>query len=119
MKFPEHFRRQHPKLEPTKPGDPYGWFIVPCNGQVLNVLASAAYPEMGILWDHVSVSRPDRTPTWDEMCHVKNLFWSEDQCVVQFHPPKSDYVNFHPHCLHLWHWLREMPRPPADLVGPR
>ena len=27
---------------------------------------------------------------------------AQDECVVQFHPPKSEYVNLHPYCLHLW-----------------
>ncbi len=53
-------------------------------------------------WEHVSVSYPNKTPSWDEMCKVKDMFWNDDECVIQFHPPKSEYVNIHPHCLHLW-----------------
>ena len=53
-------------------------------------------------WEHVSVSYTNRTPTWEEMCKVKDMFWNDDECVVQFHPPKSEYVNLHPYCLHLW-----------------
>lgn len=53
-------------------------------------------------WDHVSVSLPHRTPSWNEMNHVKDLFFEENETVVQFHPKKSEYVNFHPHVLHLW-----------------
>jgi hypothetical protein len=56
----------------------------------------------GMGWEHVSVSVYDRTPTWEEMCFVKNLFWDENDVVVQFHPAKSDYVNMHKYCLHLW-----------------
>ena len=52
-------------------------------------------------WEHVSVSADGRCPTWDEMCWVKDLFWTEDECTMQLHPPKSDYVNCHPHCLHI------------------
>ena len=29
-------------------------------------------------WEHVSVSLPDRCPTWEEMCRVKDLFWDAD-----------------------------------------
>ena len=50
----------------------------------------------------LSVSLRNRCPTWDEMCLVKDIFWQDDECVVQFHPPKSEYVNLHPYCLHLW-----------------
>jgi hypothetical protein len=56
----------------------------------------------GNLWDHVSVSTPNRCPTWKEMNYVKDLFWDPEDCVVQFHPPKSNYVNNHPYTLHLW-----------------
>ena len=53
-------------------------------------------------WDHISVSHRNRTPTWDEMCMVKDIFFDDEECVVQYHPPKSHYVNNHPYCLHLW-----------------
>ena len=56
----------------------------------------------GFGWEHVSVSLVDRCPTWQEMCFVKSLFWGDDDLVVQFHPPESEYVNSHPFCLHLW-----------------
>ena len=66
-------------------------------GPSLNVIASD-----GAGWDHVSVSLRDRCPTWPEMCYVKDLFFLEEECVLQFHPAKADYVNQHPNCLHLW-----------------
>lgn len=55
-------------------------------------------------WEHVSVSLYDkkRCPSWEEMCLVKDLFWSSDETVMQFHPAKYDYVNIHQFCLHLW-----------------
>jgi len=53
-------------------------------------------------WDHVSVSMKNRCPTWVEMCFVKNLFFYENEIVIQYHPAKKDYINIHPFCLHLW-----------------
>lgn len=53
-------------------------------------------------WDHVSVSKPDKIPTWEEMCLIKRLFFGDDEVVMQLHPAKKDYVNVHPRCLHLW-----------------
>jgi hypothetical protein len=49
----------------------------------------------------------------------KGLFWSEEHTVVQFHPPKDQYINNHPGCLHLWRCTdgREQPYPPTELVG--
>ena len=69
-------------------------------------------------WYHVSVSTPARTPCWAEMCFVKDLFWDQDDCVVQFHPPRREYVNDHPFCLHLWQPVGiDFPRPWRGLVG--
>lgn len=91
-----------------------GAFIVQLKHQQrLMIIASDA---MG--WEHVSVSRKDRMPTWDEMCQVKDLFWDEDDCVVQFHPPKSEYINNHSYCLHLWRKVgSEFETPPSLMVG--
>ena len=73
-------------------------------------------------WEHVSVSpgSPNRKkcPTWDEMCAIKDMFFEAEETVVQYHPPKSDYINNHPYCLHLWRPIgQEVPRPPAIYVG--
>jgi hypothetical protein len=71
-------------------------------------------------WEHVSVSTADRCPTWDEMCQVKAIFWDPEDCVLQFHPPKSEYVNCHPYCLHLWREIGvEVNLPPSETVGPK
>jgi hypothetical protein len=68
-------------------------------------------------WEHVSVSTPSRTPDWKEMCKIKELFWRDDETVIQFHPKKGDYVNIHPHCLHLWRKKGEdIELPPRDYV---
>jgi hypothetical protein len=74
----------------------------------------------GLGWEHVSVSFVTDTPTWDQMCEVKAVFWDPEDCVVQYHPPTSEYVNLHPHCLHLWRPVgSEIQRPDPMLVGPR
>lgn len=76
-------------------------------------------------WEHVSVHVRDynwggmkfRTPTWDQMCQIKDLFFKEDEVVMQLHPAKENYVNAHPHVLHLWRPLgREIPTPPKVMV---
>jgi len=73
-------------------------------------------------WKHVSVSieGENTPPKWDTMCAVKDLFWESEDCVVQFHPPRSEYVNFHPGCLHLWQPIDQpFPTPPSIMVGPK
>src|SRR5258708_5664997 len=92
-----------------------GLFIVPFRTLDLKVVVSD-----GGGWDHVSVSLPNRNPNWEEMCHLKNLFFDEEETVVQFHPKKSEYVNCHPHCLHLWKkQAEEYELPPSLFVGPK
>jgi hypothetical protein len=83
----------------TPPGCTRGSFVVPYQSNTIFVIC-----DDGELtgWEHVSVSLRNRCPNWNEMCFIKNLFWSEDDTVVQIHPPKSDYVNIHEYCLHLW-----------------
>lgn len=78
-------------------------------------------------WEHVSVHayrgqllqvRKMRTPTWREMVFVKDLFWDGEDIVMQLHPAKSEYVNNHPHVLHLWRPRHlPIPMPPRILVG--
>ena len=110
---PDKYRQQHPAY-PSLGDETCGYFVVPLpHAQTLRVIASSEGE-----WEHVSVSRKDRCPTWDEMCKIKALFWDEEDCVVQYHPPKSDYVNNHPFCLHLFRPTTvEMPRPPSIMVG--
>lgn len=72
----------------------------------------------GAGWEHVSVSNMVRTPTWEEMHFIKQMFWGDEDCVVQFHPPKSEYVNNHSFCLHLWRKAGcDFETPPSILVG--
>lgn len=68
-------------------------------------------------WEHVSVSLKNRTPTWEEMNFIKNIFWEENECVIQYHPPKKDYVNFNLYVLHLWRPInQDIPMPPKEFV---
>jgi len=103
----------------TARGDTYGYFFLVTNtGQRLGVMISSGSEE--ICWEHVSVSHQKRCPTWEEMCWVKDLFFDEEEVVVQYHPRKSEYVNYHPFCLHLWKPLQAaLPTPPPIAVGPR
>lgn len=82
------------------------------DGGILRVIAS-----IGLGWDHVSVSRADRTPTWDEMEQVKRAFFRDMETAYQLHVPPVQHINRHEHCLHLWRPQRgAIPRPPEVLV---
>lgn len=112
----------------TEPGDRSGAFFLRApTGAKLKVIASDGTnwdQEFlacdGPPWEHVSVSVANRCPTWDEMAWVKWLFWGDEEAVVEFHPPKSRYVNQHPYCLHLWRPVGvDIPLPPPECVGVR
>lgn len=73
-------------------------------------------------WEHVSICDWNGIdPSWTEMCELKDLFWSDEEAVIQIHPPKSEYVNNLEHCLHLWKPIEKytgpLPLPDSILVG--
>lgn len=55
-------------------------------------------------WEHVSVCPYDHSivPSWNDMCTLKDIFFDDEEVVLQFHPKKSQYVNIMENCLHLW-----------------
>ncbi len=59
-------------------------------------------------WEHVSVSyygETKKTPSWAEMCLVKDVFWGAEEEVHQIHPKHSQYVHGYgrkENILHLW-----------------
>jgi hypothetical protein len=87
----------------TLPGQRSGLFLLPGpHARTLTVVADPGSDRDGICWDHVSVSIPKRTPSWAEMDYVKRCFWDDAETVMQLHPPRAQWINHHPHCLHLW-----------------
>ncbi len=116
---PNQYRlRSHPSLSSDDSYGNNGAFAVPIEHKVTAFVIASD----GEGWEHVSVHivdhGQDATPMWEEMCQVKDLFWDEEDCVMQLHPPKSDYVNNHKQTLHLWRPTGvEILRPPADMVG--
>lgn len=129
FKVPEEHRAtllsEHPLYSKSK--EPFGLFWIPyANGIVLYCIVVDGDDEID--WEHVSVSvkkqasnaliHLERCPTWEEMCVVKDHFWEEEDCVVQFHPPKSEYISQHPYCLHLWRKINtNFETPPSIAVG--
>lgn len=103
----------------------YGAFAIKAMPNTTLFVIAADGDEDG--WEHVSAhavytsasgKKTIRTPNWSEMCYLKNCFWDEEETVIQFHPPKSQYINNHPHVLHLWRKKGvEIELPPSILVG--
>ena len=100
FKVPNRFRiKTGPYGSTDKIGNQGAFSIRFKKAPTIHVIASE-----GEGWEHVSVSLPGqaRCPTWGEMCQIKALFWDDEDLVIQYHPPQSDYVNNHPYTLHLW-----------------
>lgn len=110
----EKSRAEHPLHMSTKSGDKFGYFDIKFNGNRFSVIISD-----GGGWDHVSVTlNRKRCPTWEEMCWIKDQFFDENETVVQYHPAKSDYVNNHRYCLHLWKPTgAKLPTPESLMIG--
>ena len=62
-------------------------------------------PHENTYWQHVSVARPDRYPTWEEIKFVKDVFIGTDKAAVMILPEQKFFVNYHPNCFHLFHRL--------------
>lgn len=97
-------------------GDEYnGAFKIIIKGEKYKVVASN-----GRGWEHVSISPANshKIPSWNVMCILKDMFFNEEEVVMQLHPKKSEYINNMNTCLHLWKPIAEtIPTPPSILVG--
>lgn len=58
----------------------------------------------GFRW-HLSISHPDRYPTWDQIKHARYALLEDVEYMVMILPPKSEYVNIHENCFHLNEFL--------------
>lgn len=51
---------------------------------------------------HLSISHRYRYPTWDEIYQARYDLLPDDVTFAIFLPRKSQYVNIHPNCFHLY-----------------
>lgn len=124
FKVPEDYRVKEGALGSDSSFGNNGGFLVPINHGTVHAFCLVSD---GHSYEHVSVTLYDkknnlikRCPTWNEMCVIKDIFWDEEDCVMQLHPPKKDWVSIHEFCLHLWRPTEvEIPRPAYYLVGPK
>lgn len=69
-------------------------------------------------WEHLTVSGKNKVPDWNVMCAVKDIFWEDEELCIQYHPKKSQYINNHENCLHIWRPLfTDLPEPDQFLIG--
>lgn len=108
-KHMERYRTPHPVTGEL--GDERnGLFIVKAMG--LKMICS-----VGMGWEHLSVSRSSRVPSYDDLVWCKNQFWDPEDCIMQLMVPASEHINVNNNTLHLWRPLNEkIPRPPWIMV---
>jgi hypothetical protein len=79
---------------------PVGWMRIRAAGPAfdhvngLRVLVSAGVEEDGRKWLHVSASRPNRCPSWEDMDEVKRVFVGDARTAYQVHPPRQEHYNY-------------------------
>ncbi len=94
---------------PSSKGDNFGLFLFDLDEKNPMYHHNEGVVQLAVIivsndpkWEHASVGLLHRDPTWSEMNFVKEAFWGQSLTVIQFHPKKTEYVNLHPHLLHLW-----------------
>lgn len=83
----------------------------------LAVIISCCVEADGLSWVHLSVSKRKQFPTWDEFVQVKELFLGRESLALQVLPPRTEWVNDHPFCLHLYQCLDQRPTPDFRKLG--
>jgi hypothetical protein len=51
---------------------------------------------------HLSISRTDRLPSWEELRDARYELVPDGVTMAMLLPPRSQYVNVHDYCLHLY-----------------
>ena len=80
---------------------PQRYIVGPLNKPALMALVSRDEIERDDPRWHISVSRSDRIPSWEELVDAAHQIRPGVVFVVGI-PPKSWWMNIHPYCLHLW-----------------
>jgi hypothetical protein len=57
-------------------------------------------PSGMVRW-HLSISRTDRYPVWDEIKDARYALLPDNITMAMLLPPKAEYVNLHKNCFHL------------------
>lgn len=68
----------------------------------LRIIATSELQKDGERRRHISISHPDRYPTWEEIKDARYNMMGAGVMVAQLLPPLTDYINIHPNCFHLY-----------------
>jgi hypothetical protein len=98
-------------LQPWGDGNVYRY-----RDQLTVIVTTADFPD-GRDWMHISCSRKDRLPSFDDLKFAKSTFAGDGRYAYQVFPPADKYVNIHPFSLHLWAPLNGAPPLPDFTSG--
>lgn len=70
-------------------------------------------------WRHLSVSRRSRTPSHEDMMAAAEAFLDRDHVALSIYPRRSEWVNVHEFCLHLWQPIGFDPVPDPQMERAR
>ena len=51
---------------------------------------------------HLSISKANEHPSYEDIKQARYNFTPDSVVMAQIFPPKSQFVNLHEHCFHLW-----------------
>ena len=79
--------------------------------QGLEALVSAAPMDDGRRWLHFSLVHRHSVPTWSDLVAAKEALLGPETKAILVIAPRSQWVNIHPNCLHLFVCLDGDPLP--------
>lgn len=81
-----------------------------------SLIVSVAREDDGFEWLHYSIAG-DSMPSWDDIRDAKELFAGRDSYAIMVIPPRTKYVNLHPHALHWFCRVEGHPLPEFSAFG--
>lgn len=82
------------------------WSPVPdsVSGQMgkLRFIVSGETEQDGKRWVHLSIIKANAIPEWNELVRVRNAVLGEEALCLHIVSRRSQHVNIHPYCMHLW-----------------
>lgn len=113
FKAPECYRVTQGVLATDRGHGNNGAFLIPATGHPAAVIAS---DQDG--WEMVSIAHCERPLTLAEVDAIRDLFWSQDDVVIQFHFPHQDRKGQHRYAVKLWRRAgQDAQLPPRHLLG--
>lgn len=71
------------------------------------VVAQEPFGPGGQIGWHISISHPDRYPTYDEIKKARYDLVPDNVTMAMLFPPSIQFVNVHPNCFHLFQLFEE------------